>query len=249
MRAGDFLATAEALPFGGLEEICGKGGLVVVAPHPDDESLGCGGLIAAACARGIPVRLVVISDGTGSHAGSRRYPAAKLRVLREAETFAAVAELGLSRDAVTFVRLRDRFVPTAGPDANKARDAIVEAAVQAGAGAVCVSWIHDPHGDHVATARLVLQAQPKLGGARLFFYPIWGWTLPLDTEVGAAPKGLRLDISDFLEAKGAAIKAHRSQVTDLIDDDPNGFRLTDEMLANFARPYEILLSIQHETSP
>ncbi len=246
MRAGDFLTAAEALPFGSLDEICAGGDLVIVAPHPDDESLGCGGLIAAACARGIPVRLVVISDGTGSHAGSQRYPAAKLRALREAETYAAAAELGLSRDAVTFLQLRDRFVPTYGPDADRARCAIVKAAGRAGA--VCVSWLHDPHGDHVATARLVLQAQAALGSARLFFYPIWGWTLPLDTEVGAAPKGLRFDISNFLDAKAAAIAAHRSQVTDLIDDDPNGFRLTDEMLANFARPYEILLAVPREAT-
>jgi len=38
-----------------------------------------------------------------------------------------------------------------------------------------------------------------------------------------------------------AIAAYRSQTTNLIDDDPNGFRLTAEMLENFAQPWEIYL--------
>ena len=187
-----------------------------------------------------------MSDGTGSHAGSRRYPADKLRALREAELRDAAVELGLEAESITFLRLRDRCVPTDGPAATAACDAIVAAADDCSAGAVCVSWIHDPHSDHVASAKLALKARPRLGSARLFYYPIWGWTLPSHTEVGRAPAGLRLDITPYLEAKAAAVAAHRSQVTDLIDDDPNGFRLTDEMLANFNRPYEILLSVERE---
>lgn len=241
MQAGEFLAAAKALPFADLEEICGGGGLVVVAPHPDDESLGCGGLIAAACAHGVPVRVVVVSDGTGSHAGSRRYPHQRLRDLREAELREAVAALGLGAEAVRFLRLPDRSVPTGGPLAEAAQDAIVGAARECAAGALCVTWDRDPHCDHAASAALVLAVRERLGTARIFFYPVWGWTLPRDTEVGPRPSGVRLDISDHLTAKASAIAAHRSQTSDLIDDDPNGFRLADGMLAHFTRSYEILL--------
>lgn len=247
MKAGDFLQAADALPFGDLGTITGGGGLVVVAPHPDDESLGCGGLIAAACAQGVAVRLVVVSDGTGSHAGSRRFPHDKLRALRESETIAAVDELGLAAEAVRFLRLPDRSVPVEGPDADAACDAISDVARDCTAGAVCVSWFMDPHCDHVASARLVTRAHDRLGGAQIIFYPVWGWTLPCDVEIGGAPHGWRFEMSRYLPAKSAAIAAHRSQVSDLIDDDPNGFRLTPEMLAHFSRPYEILLS--GETAP
>ena len=71
MRADAFLAAADALPLASLDALLGSRGLVVVAPHPDDESLGCGGLIAAARASGRPVHLVVVSDRCGSHTQSR----------------------------------------------------------------------------------------------------------------------------------------------------------------------------------
>jgi hypothetical protein len=55
-------------------------------------------------------------------------------------------------------------------------------------------------------------------------------------------QGWRLDTTRHLPAKRRAIAAHRSQTTDLIDDDPNGFRLPDEFLALFTRPFEVFLS-------
>ena len=244
MKAGAFLTTAERLPFGDVADIVGQGGLVVVAPHPDDESLGCGGLIAEARLRGIEVRLVVVTDGAGSHPNSRCYPAHKLRDLRENETLDAADELGLGPDAVRFLRLPDREVPSDGPAREAARDAIVAAARDCDATAVCVTWEHDPHCDHTAAAVLTSEAAPHLGGAHVIQFPIWGWTLPSDTEVGPAPRGWRLDTSAHHAAKAAAIAAHVSQTTNLIDDDPAGFRLTPEMIERFSRAPEIYLDLR-----
>ncbi|MGE7413330.1 PIG-L deacetylase family protein [Methylobacterium tarhaniae] len=243
MRADAFLAAAEALPVRDLRAIVPAGGIVVVAPHPDDESLGCGGLIAEACARAVPVRLVVVSDGVGSHPNSASHPPGRLRALREAETLAAADALGLPAGSVTFLRLPDRFVPASGPGAEAAVACIAEAARACGAGALFVTWAHDPHCDHAASAALARQAQALLGDVSLYAYPVWGWTLPPETEVGAAPRGARLGVARHLPAKAAAIAAHRSQTTDLIADDPAGFRLEPAMLARFARAHEIFLEV------
>ena len=248
MRADDFFAAAVELPIASLGEITRDGGLVVVAPHPDDESLGCGGLIAAACASGIAVRLVVVSDGVGSHPKSRRYPPAALRDLREAETKAAASHLGLEADAIVFLRLPDTKVPRDGPMALGARDAICAASRAVSAAAVCVTWPRDPHCDHEATAALVVGCGAGLGAARVLAYPVWGWTLPPAVDVGPAPRGVRIDVTRYLGAKAAAIAAHRSQTTDLVDDDPDGFRLTPAMLAYFETPWEILLHMDPETT-
>ena len=214
MRADAFLAAADALPLASLDALVGRGGLVVVAPHPDDESLGCGGLIAAARAAGRPVQLVVISDGCGSHTHSRLYPPETLRALREAETLRAVAILGLAAEDVTFLRLPDAHVPSEGPAAEAAAEAVARAAAACGAGAVFVTWRHDPHCDHKAAAAIVGLARPRMPGVRVYEYPVWGWTLPPETEVGPAPYGLRLDVSAYRAdqgpgGRGARIADHR----------------------------------------
>ncbi|MDP4001929.1 PIG-L deacetylase family protein [Methylobacterium sp. NEAU K] len=243
MRAEAFLAAADALPIARLDALVASGGLVVVAPHPDDESLGCGGLIAAARAAGRPVHLVVVSDGCGSHTHSRLYPPDRLRILRETETLRAVAILGLMADDVTFLRLPDAHVPSEGPAAEAAARAVAQAAADCGAGAVFVTWRHDPHCDHKAAAAIVGLARPHMPGVTVYEYPVWGWTLPSETEVGPAPAGLRLDVSAYRETKARAVAAHESQTTDLISDDPQGFRLEPAMIARLCGPYERFVAV------
>ncbi|TNC15761.1 PIG-L family deacetylase [Methylobacterium terricola] len=243
MRADAFLAAAAALPVRALREIVPAGGIVVVAPHPDDESLGCGGLIAEARALGVPLRLVVVSDGVGSHPNSPSHPPERLRTLRESETLAAAAHLGLAAEHVSFLGLPDRFVPDSGPDAEAAAEAVVDAARACGAAALFVTWAHDPHCDHRASAAIASLARDRLGGIRLYAYPVWGWTLPPETDVGPPPRGARLAVSHRRAAKAAAVAAHRSQTTDLIADDPEGFRLEPAMIARFVEGHEIFIEV------
>ncbi|MEA1831378.1 PIG-L family deacetylase [Methylobacterium durans] len=243
MRADAFLAAAEALPFGRLDDLAGAGGLVVVAPHPDDESLGCGGLIAEGLAAGRALRLVVVSDGAGSHPNSRAYPPESLTALRERETVEAASILGLGPEHITFLRLPDGAVPSSGPDAENAARAIAGVAAASAAGGIVVTWRHDPHCDHAASAAIVALARPLCPGLRVHAYPVWGWSLPPDTEIADEPRGLRLDVSAHRAAKERAIRAHGSQVTDLIDDDPEGFRLPPEMIARFLGSHEIFLEV------
>ena len=246
MRAADFLAAAESLPFADLEDIVGLGGIVVVAPHPDDESLGCGGLIATARAAEVDVRIVVVSDGVGSHLNSKIYPPPRLKALREAETLSAVATLGLEPSQVHFLGLPDAAVPITGPLVEKAVDDIVAIAADCAATALVVTWRHDPHCDHEASAILVDLAARRIGPVRTLAYPIWGWTLPADAEVGPPPNGTRLDISRHVAIKTSAIAAHRSQTEALITDDPDGFRLEPAMVERFVRPFEIFLDVSQE---
>ena len=108
------IATFAKLPFLDLDQVSPDGTSLVVAPHPDDESLGCGGLIAESCARGRPPVVVVMTDGAASHPSSPSYPADRLRALRESETAAALSILGLSSESLHFMRLRDSAMPSAG---------------------------------------------------------------------------------------------------------------------------------------
>ncbi|MEP9380637.1 PIG-L deacetylase family protein [Aquabacter sp. CN5-332] len=228
----------EHLPFLSFEEI-GARSIAIIAPHPDDESLGCGGLIRAARDRGVPVCIIILSDGTGSHPGSPSYPPERLKTLRETEARLAASALGVPSDNVHFLRLPDRFVPGDGPAAEAVVEILVKILRLTESDFIAVTWDEDPHCDHKAAAALARAACAALP-ARLFAYPIWGRTLSPDAPVTAVTrKGFRLRIDNELPAKRAAISAHLSQTTDLIADDPNGFRLTPDLLALFEVPYEI----------
>src|SRR5262245_24685447 len=73
VRAGNLLRAMLTLPVVTLRDLVGHSPVLVLAPHPDDESLGCGGLIAACQAQGHPVHVLVLTDGAGSHRRSRQY--------------------------------------------------------------------------------------------------------------------------------------------------------------------------------
>lgn len=243
MRAEDYLRLAETLPLGDLDALIPSGGAVVLAPHPDDESLGCGGLLAALAAAGRPARVVVVSDGAGSHPNSRLYPVEALRALRRTEVEAACRELGVT--APLFLDWGDGDVPAAGVRFEAAVDAVL--AATAGFGTLVATIGLDPHKDHEATWAIA-RAVAARSGLRLLGYPVWSWRhlypamAPVaPVEVDGPPRGMRLGIEPWLAAKRRAVMAHRSQTTRLIADDPGGFILTDEVLSILLRPFEVYL--------
>lgn len=242
IRAEDVLRALERLPWRDRDEIVGAAPLLVLAPHPDDESLGCGGLIAESCARGRDVHVAILTDGTGSHPSSPSYPAPRLRALRQREALAAVEALGLDATRVSFMELKDTQAPRSGPAFSRAVERLIALARRTGAGAICATWRHDPHCDHEA-AHLIAEAAAAATGARLVSYPVWGWTLPGNHELPEEVlSGARLDIAAHLPAKRRAVAAHASQHSGLIDDDPRGFRLPPALLSVFDRPFEVFLT-------
>ena len=242
MIAADALRAMAALPFAPLGAVTSNNTALILAPHPDDESLGCGGLIAAASAAGHPLFVLILTDGTGSHPNSRSYPPARLKAVREQEARAAVAILGLPADRIGFLGLRDTAAPASGAAFEQAVAAILSIAEAAGAATVLAPWQHDPHCDHLAAHGMATAVSARCG-ARHLSYPVWGWTLPPDTPLpGPAPRGVRLGVTAHLPAKRRAIAAHASQHSGLIDDDPGGFQLPPELLDVLIRPYETFLT-------
>jgi LmbE family N-acetylglucosaminyl deacetylase len=218
--------------------------ILVVAPHPDDETLGCGGAIALLRSRGYTVKILVVSDGTQSHPNSTKYPAPLLRDLRATETICAMGLLGVETNHITFLQLPDGAVP-------KIREPDFQAAVNqchaylelANPKIIFIPWRSDPHPDHRATWQILYTALKQAEvDSRVIEYPIWDWD-PKQRKLSNQDVNhpWRLDIAEVLTLKQQAIATYRSQTTNLIDDDPNGFRLTAEMLENFAQPWEIYL--------
>lgn len=224
------------------------GSTLIVAPHPDDETLGCGGAIALLQHFGKPVQVLVVSDGTASHPNSLKYPKQKLRSLRQHETLSALGSFGIESSAITFLGLKDGAVPTPGKTGFKQAVACCRTYLSRFKPAtIILPWRRDPHADHRASWRILQKAVNDLPiSPRILEYPIWSWEqadVIDDIPVPQAVKAWRLDISTVLSQKQEAIAYYRSQTTDLIDDDPDGFRLTPEVLAHFACPWEVYLEV------
>jgi LmbE family N-acetylglucosaminyl deacetylase len=218
------------------------GPIAVLAPHPDDESLGCGGTIAEFCDRGRPPLVIILTDGTGSHPNSRLYPAERLRELREQETRTATSRLGLPPKNLVFLRYRDTAAPREGIALQDAASQLAEILLEAGCRTLLAPWRHDPHCDHEAAAAIA-GAAGHLAGVHVLSYPVWGLTLPPDTLLCETRlKGFQVDVAHHVRRKQAAIEAHASQYAGIIPDDPDGFQMQPASIDLFLQDREIFIT-------
>ena len=65
------LNESELIPYHAVDRL-GNGPVLVLAPHPDDEVLGCGGAIMRHIASGDKVSVVIVTDGGGHLEGAER---------------------------------------------------------------------------------------------------------------------------------------------------------------------------------
>jgi LmbE family N-acetylglucosaminyl deacetylase len=182
--------------------------VLVVSPHPDDETVGCGGALRLHALAGAEVRVVFLTSGEAG--GHGLGPAETLRV-REAEAVAAAAALGLA--GVDFWRLPDgRLTATRAAAAR-----LCELITASRPDLVYVPHAGEQHPDHRAAARLVRHAVARLapGAARprVLMFEVWTPLGDLDELV---------DISGVIDAKLAAIRLYASQCRVLRFDDALG---------------------------
>ena len=221
-----------------LETIDNWGATLCVAPHPDDESLGCGGTLALLARSGTRVGIVWVSDGGLSHPNSPSHPRAKLAALRESEALQAAHALGAQQ--TYFQRLPDGALPLPDDDGFAAAVASAyEILERFKPRTLLLPWRRDPHRDHRASW-IIWSTAARNHTLQRYEYLVWAFERaardewPRDDEARA----FRLDISKVLGRKRAAIAAHASQISDLIDDDPTAFRLSSEVLSHFDKPFE-----------
>ncbi len=208
--------------------------LVILAAHPDDETLMAAGLIAEAHLRGIHVNVIVATDGEGSHPRSPTHQPTDLIALRRSEVVAAVAALAPTA-SLHLLGLGDgRLIDE--------HDQMVRTLVQIigvhGPSTLLVStWRGDRHPDHEAAALAAASAAWRTD-ARHLEAPIWLWHW--GSPDTALPPGPTLPLSDdTLHAKHLAMQEHRSQVGPLSDQPGDEAILTPSMLAHFGRDVEV----------
>lgn len=243
MRARDMATISQRLDANiaptNLKELSGGLPVLVLAPHPDDESLGCGALLAAAFAQSGENRLAhvaCLTDGAASHQESQIISPAQLSDIRKQELQTAVERLGGTANDITWIG-----APDAGLAVSKGIIATVTALMQkCGASLLLAPSPLDPHRDHVAAAQIghaVVSAQRHL---RLAYYPIWSrWHGGGHAPVPKGTQPVRLPVGRFADCKASAIAAHASQLGMVVNDAPDGFEMPPGFAAFFAEQDEI----------
>jgi LmbE family N-acetylglucosaminyl deacetylase len=205
--AGTWLGWRRDFPELNLDECPG---LVLVAPHPDDETLGFGATAAALRSRGVDVQVVSVTDGGGAHPGLSRRERAWLESDRRAELHRAAQILGLS--APVSLGLPDGDLSANEPELTDFLAGLLEAMPK---GTWCAAtWRGDGHPDHEAVGRSSAVAAERTG-ATLLEYPVWmwHWARPDDDAVPwHRMSAIRVDRA-AMGRKQRAIAVFRTQLT------------------------------------
>jgi len=144
--------------------------IVVVAAHPDDETLGFGATATMLAGMGVRVHVVSASDGGASHRGLSLLERHRLERVRRAELHRAVNALGLP--APTSLGLPDGQLVD---HEDRLADLLTEILAARPAGTWCAAtWCGDGHPDHEAVGRAAAVAVERTG-TQLLEYPVWMW--------------------------------------------------------------------------
>jgi LmbE family N-acetylglucosaminyl deacetylase len=161
-------------------DLSGCASLVVVAPHPDDETLGLGATAAQLSCAGVDVRVVSVSDGGAAQPDAPTADRARLEAVRQGELLRATEVLGLHAPLSLGL-----------PDGRLAdhEDRLVDLLVGILDGAApqtwcAATWRGDGHPDHEAVGRAAAAACLRTG-VPLLEYPVWmwHWAVPDDPAV------------------------------------------------------------------
>lgn len=174
--------------------------ILVLAPHPDDEVIGCGGFLALARREGKSISVVIATDGIAAEPSPDRD---RYSDEREGESRRGLATLGIEQ--VEFLRLPDRGLASNLPQLIEQISTRID---RLNPDLILAPAPFDLHPDHHMVSRAVWEIFQDTGRARshrditIAFY---------ETSQPLLPSSI-VDITDVAETKFEAIRAHQSQM-------------------------------------
>ncbi len=201
--------------------------MVVISPHPDDETLAAGGLIAAHSDRGRDVLVIAVTDGENAYQEN-----AGLRELRAREQEEAVQILGKGRVSIVRLRLEDSGLHKDVQGLERALEPHVSYGTH-----VIAPWTGDYHPDHETCGQAALEVA-KRAGARLSWCFFWTWHRGTPDQLhNLYLHQFRLN-TGLQQRKRDALACHRSQL-----EQANGEPILPEsLLAPARRGFEVFAS-------
>ena len=197
--------------------------VMVFSPHQDDETFGCGGMIARKRQQAIRVGVVFLTEGRGSH-GLEPNIQNQVMQIRQQESLQALEILGVPQTEIKFLNREDGSLLDLNiSQKTELISEIVTLLRDYQPGEVYVPHFKDCHRDHEATYSLVKEAIAESGiSVEILQYPIWiFWRAPLFIllKLRDIAPAYRLSVAQVQSQKQQAIAAYSSQIATL----PRGF--------------------------
>ncbi len=197
-----------------------EGVTLVFAPHQDDETLGCGGLIARQRSEGLAVHVAFITDGRSSHRGHPRLTPDETAALRHTEALEALAVLGVESNSIHFLDERDGELNRLDP---LRRAALVEKLTtlinDVRPDEIFLPSHRDGSDEHGAAFTHISEAiRRSRHQTALWQYLVWAWWKPcfLIENLLLSKERRRLPMEDFQSQKIRALACHRTQVQPML---------------------------------
>jgi LmbE family N-acetylglucosaminyl deacetylase len=216
---------------------------LILAPHPDDETLGAGGLISQLVARGSRTWVVFLTAGDASHSNAPDWPPERIARTRRREALRALGALGHPGARTLFLDWPDgRPHGHRTMEFRQSADRLARLCRRAGIRNLATTWRGEGHCDHQAAFRLAHRvADHSRGAVRLFEYLVWGWTEPALASAVRDFDAYRVDNAAHLAARVTAISSHRTQLSPMIRNAYHAFRLPANMISLARRDPTIFL--------
>ncbi len=218
------------------------GTALVVAPHPDDETLGCGGTVALLARSKVRLFVAFITDGGASHPSHALYTPGMIAEIRKAEAKSAAAILGLEPDRLFFLDAKDgTLAGLHGKGKALIAARVADMILETKPDAILLPCRRDGSSEHDAAFLIVADALARAGlRPRLLEFPIWARRNPLLLLKPMLTSRIiwRHAFPQMRDLKTMAIDAYASQLRPIA---PEGTpALPPDLASEFCRPEEFL---------
>ena len=152
--------------------------VIIISPHPDDEALGCGGLISHLTKGGCNVSLIMLTGGENCES-AKSIKKENLKDIRRNLTKKSAIVLGIKEENIYFLNFIDGNVNSKDPEITRLREILNKA----NADAIYVPHLMDGWNDHVQ-AHLIIKNIIKSTSTKLYAYCVWFWyTMPFKEAI------------------------------------------------------------------
>jgi len=219
--------------------------LMVFAPHPDDETLVCGGTIAKKVLQGYVAKVVVMTDGSRAFSivfgNECELTFQQVKEIRQKESIRAMEILGIPRKNIIFLDFEDQKL---GENEKPAEEIITKMLANYCPDEIFLPYEKDLHRDHKATFRIVTSSMGVLGFKKLAYQYVNKQKYDLVYSGLDRLRNLwkynliREDISGVLAIKKKAINEYKSQIGLAFSNQTRPLMLNPE---RFLKPKETFL--------